>query len=185
MKNILVTAAMLLLIIGCGSDPVAPTFQAAEYFPLHVGDTWKYKDSHSAIFEYSFVSTEVFSGKSYYKMLKYYQGQLSDSMYYRVADSKVYLFRHYSTGLGDREYSYIDFANGKDSTAGYVKSTEDSIQLQAGMFYSAKTVSWYGVFDEGPPYETYSPGIGLIKRREIFGNSFDLIYAKVGGKVYQ
>lgn len=185
MKNIFLSVAMLLLIIGCGSDPVAPTFQAAEYFPLHVGDTWKYKDSHSAIFEYSVVSTDVLLGKSYFKMLKSYQGQPYDSLYFRTENERVYFVRHYSTGTGDKEYVYIDFTNGKDSTAGYVKSTEDSIQLQAGMFYSAKTVSWYGVFDEGPPDETYSSGIGLIKRRETFGNSFDLIYAKVGGKVYQ
>lgn len=189
MKNILVTAAMLLLIIGCGSDPVAPTFQAAEYFPLHVGDTWKYKSAYNTIYEYTIVSTEVSFGKTYYKMLKFHQGQQSDSSYFRVENERVYSLSEYTTGSGvgsgDKEYIYIDFANKTNSTGGYVLSAEDSILTNVGIFYKPMTISWHGLFDHGSPDETYSPGIGLIKRREIFGNSFDLIYAKVGGKVYQ
>ncbi|MFN8359196.1 MAG: hypothetical protein U0264_04715 [Candidatus Kapaibacterium sp.] len=184
MKYILHSIAIALLCLGCSGHPTTPSEEATNYFPLHVGDYWKYKSEDSTIYEYTIVSTEIYVGKTWYKIRKSALGRPYDSLYFRVENGRVYALPSYPNGEIGPEYLYIDFVNSSNETGGYVKSTADSLLTTVGMHYHVHTVTWHGTFYEGPPVEIYAPHLGMIERKENFGDSFVLISARVNGRVY-
>lgn len=184
MKTILLSIICLAVLCSCGDSTLSQpeSVQSTEYFPLHIGDTWKYavvgmvwNDTLTATIK----GTKTFNGKTYYEVSKSFviRDVKPFLEYYRTENDKVYTYENSSDNL------FIDFVN-KDTSVGYVYSLSDNIITKIGTFNNVKNVQWRASAVDGAPYNAYSPNIGLISSY-IEGPSYEIIYAKVGDKVYK
>lgn len=184
MKAILLSIICLAVLCSCGDSTLSQpeSSQSTEYFPLHIGDTWKYavvgmvwNDTLTVTIK----GTKTFNGKTYFEVSKSFEIRDVKPFveYYRTENDKVYTYENNSDNLS------IDFVN-KDTTVGYVQSTNDNVTTKVGIFNKVKTVAWRASAVDGAPYNAYAPNIGLISSY-IEGPSYEIIYAKIGDKVYK
>ncbi len=185
MKVFILLVSCITFLCSCGDKIVSPpeAVDTYEYFPLQIGDTWKYNGigflNQGDILTMTIDGTQEFNGKTYFRMTKSYK--LSPALeapdYFRIENDKVYML------IEKKDVLFIDFVN-RDTTVGYVYSTEDSVVTKVGTFNKVKNVGWPASPVDGAPVNSYAPNIGLISS-VIEGPSYTLIYAKIGNKIYQ
>ncbi len=174
----------ITVLNGCSETPTSPNQStlASEYYPLQIGNTWKYqiliRNTIVDSFDVSINSTQIFNGKTYFVVGKSSRNGKYAPSYCRTENDKVY---HYSDG---KEFATIDFAT-KDTTIGYVYETVDAVVSAVGTFNKVKNVTWIASAWDAEPYKnSYVPNVGLIYSGS-FGGETTLIYAKVGDKIYK
>ena len=174
----------LLFIFGCRTNSENPLpSQSSDYFPLHVGDTWRYLQSfNNDTLDYLDVQVEgikSFNGINYYQLSYKYEFKkiMIQDKYFRKDNGKVFIYRDSTEKL------YIDFFN-RDTTAGYIYQKLDSLQTSIGLLRNIVSVAYPGSAVDAQPYEKYAQAVGLITS-ETEGPFLSIIHAKINGIIYQ
>ncbi|MBI3260044.1 MAG: hypothetical protein HYZ54_11295 [Ignavibacteriae bacterium] len=184
MKTIVLFALCIIFLYGCGDKLTSPptSVESKVYFPLETGNIWHYSEK-GFIWDDTLIVTvsnsKIFNRKTYYEVKReYIVKDIKPAIdYYRTENNKVYLYRVNKDSL------YIDFVN-KDTTVGYVYSTADNVVTKVGTFDKVKNVGWPASAFDGAPVNSYAPNVGLISSVGE-GPSYELIYAKLGDKIYK
>lgn len=184
MKAICYTALFIVILIGCSDSAVTPvSTHTSEYYPLQVGNEWKYVETRYydtiGIYKVSVVSEEVINGKTFYKVVD--SAKIAEKTrgvrYERIENEKMY----YTRSNDGEEILDIDFVN-QDQSIGSFYGTLDKVEYKVDTFYNVKQINWlkadYSCFNQ------YAPNVGMIYS-ESMGYRKELIYAKIGDKIYQ
>ncbi len=131
------------------------------------------------IYNLTVESTELINSKTYYKIANASEMNKRAVLYsyVRVQNDKVYTFANNVEALS------IDFAT-IDSTVGYVYGSTDSLVTKIGSFNTVKLVKRNDIDTKDSPYESYAPAIGLVFKADNTTAS-EIVYAKIGDKIYQ
>ncbi len=183
MKASILFVLSIVTLIGCSDTSSSPNNSEAtsEYYPLEVGNTWKYVVLDNVgdtidVYSLKVEATEVLNMRKYFKISNSSE-RLKRAVtysYQRVDKDRVYTFDNYFENLT------IDFTN-SDSTAGYVYGVTDSIGTAIGTFNNVNLVK---TADSEFDSESYAPKLGLIFRAQ-FGKTSEIVYAKIGDKIYK
>ncbi len=188
MKTFLFSILLCAFLGSCGDNAISPpaTVESSEYFPLQIGNKWKYQELVGSDIRDTLVltveGTHEYGGKTYFYVSGVHEGKLDflTQEFYRIENSKVYEYNTYDS----KEYLFVDFVN-KDTTSGYVYETKNSVSSSVGIFDKVKNVTWYAAAWDAAPYKnSYAPNIGLLYSGQFYSQS-KLIYAKIGDKIYQ
>src|SRR6185369_675930 len=100
--------------------------------------------------------------------------------YERIENEKLYVYND------NKETLYLDFESTTINTAdiGYVSKISDNVAIPAGLFNKVKHVDWLSAQWDGAPSNKYAPNVGLITSAGMMGGK-QLVYAKIGDKIYQ
>lgn len=186
MKAILLSILCIAALIGCGDSSSSSNTPVltSEYYPLEVGNKWRYIVSSNIIdtvdiYNLTVESTELLNGKTYYKIANASEMNKRAVLYsyVRVENEKVYTFAN------NMETLAIDLVN-IDTTVGYVYGTTNSLETRIGTFNTVKLVKRNDIDTKNTPYESYAPAIGLVFKADNTTAS-EIIYAKIGDKIYQ
>lgn len=172
-----ILSVLILFIASCGDGTVNSNTDglANVYFPLHVGDEWRYfRVSGVNMGDSSLITCsglEKIEDKMYFKVGKSFYRTEGDNVY-SFSEGKENLVINFSTTVADTSKPF----------AKYVYKTGDD-SVAAGSFMkcisaTSLSTSWdVGTFDD------YAPNIGLI-RKTGFKWRDELTYARINGKVY-
>jgi hypothetical protein len=174
----LFVAVMALLFISCSDNTFLPTTQltkAEVYFPLHVGDEWRYfRVSGVNMGDSSLITCsglEKIADKMYFKVGKSYYRTEGDYVY-SYSEGKENLVINFSTAVADTSKPF----------AKYVYKTGDD-SVAAGSFMKCISATSLSTSWDGGTFDDYAPNIGLI-RQTGFKWRDELTYARINGKVY-
>jgi hypothetical protein len=181
----------MMLMAACEQEqPTKITNLSNSYLPLEIGNECRYKcyTSFDDTFDLYFKVTNktTFNGKEYFKIeLNLYfnsAGPIDSILYIRTTDN-VFYYKY----INGNDYIYKIF---KDTVLEHNENTpfmkvrldvHGPIQTPVGDFESILVEEGLGT---EPSLLYYSNSIGLIKRAW-FGGYFEMIYAKVNGKIYE
>ncbi len=191
--NFFSVVLLMMLMAACEQEqPTKITNLSNSYLPLEIGNEWRYKcyTSFDDTFDLYFKVTNktTFNGKEYFKIehnfnFNYVENKPIDStLYIRTTDSVIY-YKY----INGNDYIYKIF---KDTVLEHNENTpfmkvrldvHGPIQTPVGDFESILVEEGLGT---EPSISYYSNSIGLIKR-VWFGGSFEIVYAKVNGHIYE
>lgn len=183
MRLIVFAILSVTFFISCSDTTTSPkiTVETFEYYPLQIGNTWKYVVLDNTgdtvdVYNLTVETTEIVQSFNYFKISNSSE-RLKRAVtysYQRVDKGKIYTYDNFSDKLS------IDFT-GADTTTGYVIGTADSLRTAIGTFDSVHLVRWSATPLIG---ESYAPKVGRV-----FGytqnTTSEIIYAKIGAKEYK
>ncbi|MFN7924802.1 MAG: BsuPI-related putative proteinase inhibitor [Bryobacteraceae bacterium] len=170
----------------------AVTAQTPDYFPLHTGNEWIYRESFArstSTVVMSITGTQTFNGRVYSVLTG-----LSDGPVYLRTSETGTLFRFNTNTRQDEVWA--EFATAEGGTyrtavdacneTARVESRDASLKLPAGDFQHSLKIAYPPgrCADAGLTQETFAPYVGLVQRESttIAGpRRLDLIYARIGG----
>lgn len=192
MKTTIFLALIAVIVASCGDStvnpPVVPT-KAEVYFPLHVGDQWRYAESMGTTVSDTLIVTVdqivEFNGKKYYTVWSNWALKktaiVSIPYYLRTEGSRVYSY------FNESEELYADFdrttPDSINKNSRYVTEKGVNVTVPAGMFSGCVATAAYSSMYDAMPFEKYAPNVGMIAR-EARGPQYHLTYAQVDGKIY-
>jgi len=195
MKKLIFFSVVLfmMLMAACNDEqPTKITNLSNSYLPLEIGNEWRYKRYYSIddTFDLYFKVTNktTFNGKEYFKIEHnfYFNSvenkPIDSTLYIRTTDSVIY-YKY----INGNDYIYKIFKDTileNNENIPYMKfslAVHGLIQTPVGDFESIRVEEGLGT---EPSISYYSNSIGLIKRAW-FGGYFEMIYAKVNGKIYE
>lgn len=184
MKNIVLIVLCMVFLGSCGDSTLSQpeSMQSTVYFPLQIGNTWKYcnlgEKVPTVVLIATVTSTIEINGKTYFVVTQTPKNERYFPEYLRVENDKIYKYQE------DKEMLYIDFSINQSNVCGKVDTTEERVESRIGTLHNVKYVSFPGSGADAEPYNTYAPNVGLITTG-YEGPTFELMYAKIGEKVYQ
>lgn len=115
--------ALIALFTACDDDASIPVIESTDYFPLHIGDTWEYKDHIRKVCgseiinkkEYRVITHEIYRADTlYYTYNTYFRTTRDNKVYQLNSDqSGEYLFADFNLSA-DESWTYINNSNGRD-----------------------------------------------------------------------
>ncbi len=165
---------------------------AQDYFPLHVGNQWVYRQTGPLPLDpvvVDIVESQVMEGRAFSLLRGLPEGPLwlrqdGDGILYSLdpLTMREAVWARFRTAEGDTYGTAINACN----TTAKVDSRNATVKVPAGEWGGALAISYPGptCADAGVESEVFLPWIGLVKRTSasIAGPaSLELIYARVGG----
>lgn len=193
MKTTFFLVAIVLALASCADSTVNPpaiVTKADTYFPLHLGDEWRYTEYSSNTFPDTL--TVKVTGVVYFDNKKYFD--LSNSwahkkyllpnypIYYRTEGNKVYMYAEYKDQL------LIDFdrttPDSVNKNLRYVQEQGKTVTVPAGTFADCVGTLAYSSAYDAVPHENYAPNVGKIFWSGL-SPTYKMFYANVDGKEYK
>jgi hypothetical protein len=161
-------------------------------YPLHIGDTWQYRNSaimttDTTICSYKAVSDTVIGGKTYTVI---FSGNFPVS-YLRQSGDSVYSYR---SGFG-KEFLYFDFSRPVGDTVSSTAFGSDTTDVVLTQSYTANYFgtprrAWIFAVNQSrmtmdDEYSVYvADSLGIVQTVPGFGDPQSLIGAVINGRVY-
>jgi len=176
----------------------APAAQAADYFPLHVGDKWDYVQTpvgprglHSTLMSSSIDRKTTSAGVTWFHLVNFQGGDhwVRETSTPRVLERPGDLWYRWGAAVGASWTMAINGGlPGSDGATLTLGSKTETVTVSAGTFKNCIRIDYKtNVADAGVTSEWFAPGVGLVKRIEsrIYGSMLtELSDAVVAGKVY-
>ncbi|MBC8145061.1 MAG: hypothetical protein H7X80_05705 [bacterium] len=176
--------------VGCSStvEPIAApdrsdSIRASAFFPLHVGDEWRYGTDPTASIVVSVVGTTELLGHTMYRT-SFRTGERCDSIpdrfYWRDSSGVVYASPS-DTSLGTAYLNPLAQVGDRVGAGDrVVQQRGASLTIPMGSFNDCIIV---GFNDRFMSTETFAPGIGLISYRGTY-TRYTLTSARIDSKQY-
>lgn len=111
---------LIALFTACDSDDTSfPIIESTDYFPIHIGDTWEYKDHIRKV-----TGAEMINNKEYREIT--HETYRADTLYYTyktyfrtTGNNKVYKLNSDQSG----EYLFADFNLNADDSWTYINNS--------------------------------------------------------------
>jgi hypothetical protein len=198
MRKIKFTFLFLLALLIFMSFAVNAANEAANYFPLAVGNEWTYSRSGQAIGSQKILvnvtaKTQPSGSTAVYFQLNNYNGtahwvQQSAGI---VSEYPNYLWYYLNAGVGSSWTMHINtmvpgVIIGSDGAVLTVVSRNESVTVPVGTFTTVHISFRTNVCDAGITDEWFAPGFGLVKRVEtslIGPITWELVHMVINGTV--
>lgn len=161
------------------------------YFPLQVGNVWKYEGTCSDTITVSIDSIATFNDLQYYKYIRKVGSYTSEEKYVRYdslgniiwySNGKHSVLHYLSLGISDRMIIPLP-----EDTLYIYSSKKNSVITQAGNFSDIiELFSDYAMLVDGDIWEYFARNIGIVQliMDSPCRHEENLIYAKVNGTEY-
>lgn len=178
----LISLLFVFTALTCSDNPVAPE-TGSEFFPLNVGNWWRYTGTLDMIIR---VEDKVkINNNFYYLLIKTYP-ESSDTMRLRYDnrerlmiwfDGQEYLYIDFSLPEGSRWNSYYNFY-------GQIRNKGLNSTVPAGIFSNVTEILFDNtLISDVYEFNRYAPGAGMISSSG-FRRNFYLTQAQVNGNIY-
>jgi len=146
---------LFVLLLWCCNSPVAPLHNAADFFPLTVGNKWYYNstDSDTTVIDdiWEITARKTINNKAYYELVtRHLENNFIDTLYYRVSGDTLF-----SKRIKFDEQIIADFSLKINETAYWQDDLKVSTKTEDAMTF------------ETPFYADYGYSVTFKKRRGI------------------
>ncbi len=165
------------------SEPSPQQIQSSAYYPLQVGNRWRYIDK-SGFFGQLRLIRECVGERHFGDYVEY--SMIDSTLTSSSLQVNLYTIRAYGDIIekpGDWLINFASKTSDSFGTHGYVISTVDSIMSEVGLLRNVATIYYPVCSVDGMPVQNFAKNVGMISQ---YGEcpSLVLIGARIGTTTY-